>query len=187
MLKPPVTETVDEIMSLYCSLPQRPSIEEVEAALIVAKTADTELELKIRSLDKMERAEGVPKELFYVATEVRRNVALLQCYEQKREAAHVVEIEKRMRVFDRLIQRASVLVTGSSVEEDLTDAATAAADERLVLSGLEFGIEKKTNKTSVVAEISGSKIDPKEFLRSSSLKGVASFKGYTIPGLFLSN
>ncbi|RRT74515.1 hypothetical protein GW17_00051493 [Ensete ventricosum] len=109
-------EAVEEIMRVYRSLPPRPSIEEVEAAMAVIKSADSEEETRIEELGKMQKPADVPDELFYVLQEVRKNLVLLQAQEQRREAMYVVELDKRFQVFDELVQRASKLVSSEEGE-----------------------------------------------------------------------
>ncbi|URD97758.1 hypothetical protein MUK42_29887 [Musa troglodytarum] len=108
---PGVVEAVEEIMRIYRSLPPRPSIDEVEAAIAVIRTADSEEEARIGETGKIQKPPDVPEELFLVLQEVRKNLILLQGQEQRREAMTVVELDKRFQVFDELIQRASKLVS----------------------------------------------------------------------------
>ncbi|THU73211.1 hypothetical protein C4D60_Mb04t20420 [Musa balbisiana] len=108
---PGVVEAVEEIMRIYRSLPPRPSIVEVEAAMAVIRTADSEEEARIGEIGKIQKPPDVPEELFLVLQEVRKNLILLQGQEQRREAMTVVELDKRFQVFDELIQRASELVS----------------------------------------------------------------------------
>ncbi|KAG8084756.1 hypothetical protein GUJ93_ZPchr0010g8111 [Zizania palustris] len=49
-----------------------------------------------------------PRELLVVLREARRNSVRLRALQQREEAAHVVEIERRFKVFDDLIQRRAV-------------------------------------------------------------------------------
>ncbi|CAL9757483.1 unnamed protein product [Musa acuminata subsp. burmannicoides] len=115
--KPPgVLEAVEEIMRVYRSLPPRPSIEEVVAAVAVIRSADNEEEMRIEEIGKMQKPPDVPDELFYVLQEVRKNLVLLQAQEQRREAMYVVELDKRFQVFDELVQRASKLVSSEEGE-----------------------------------------------------------------------
>ncbi|BFG31072.1 hypothetical protein CerSpe_173460 [Prunus speciosa] len=107
-------ETVEEIMKLYKSLPPRPSIEEVEAAQSVLKTVNSEEEKKLEEISKQEKPENVPEELFSVFQEVKKTMVLFQSQDQRKEAAHVVEMEGLFQTFDDLIQTASGLVSGDT-------------------------------------------------------------------------
>ncbi|CAL9028980.1 unnamed protein product [Prunus brigantina] len=107
-------ETVEEIMKLYKSLPPRPSIEEVEAAQSVLKTVNSEEEKKLEEISKQEKPENVPEELFSVLQEVKKTMVLFQSHDQRKEAAHVVEMEGLFQTFDDLIQTVSGLVSGDT-------------------------------------------------------------------------
>lgn len=111
-----VIEAVEEIMMTYRSLPPRPSIEEVEAAMAVIGTADSEQELRVGEIAKMQRPPDVPQKLFSLLQEVKRNLALLQGQQQRSEALALVELDKRLQVFDDLIQRVSKAVSGEVAE-----------------------------------------------------------------------
>lgn len=112
-----VIEALEEIMMAYRSLPPRPSIEEVEAAMAVIGTADSEQELRVGEIAKMQRPPDVPQKIFSLLQEVKRNLALLQGQQQRREAMALVELDKRLQVFDELIQRVSKAVSGEEAEE----------------------------------------------------------------------
>jgi hypothetical protein len=109
-MKPAVANLIDELASLYRSLPPRPAIEEVEAAISVIDSSKSEEEARLRELDKMERISEVPEELFFVFKEAKKNWISLMAYEQIKEAVHVLNLDKRLQVFDELIQRASKTV-----------------------------------------------------------------------------
>ncbi|PRQ18725.1 putative leucine-rich repeat domain, L domain-containing protein [Rosa chinensis] len=115
---PAFIETVEEIMKIYKSLPPRPSIEEVEAAMSVLKTVDTEEEQRLEEISKQVVPKDVPEELFTVLQQVRRTMVLFQSHEQRREASEVVEFDKMFQTFDGLIQRTSALVSGDTQEEN---------------------------------------------------------------------
>ncbi|XP_042452063.1 plant intracellular Ras-group-related LRR protein 5-like isoform X2 [Zingiber officinale] len=113
-----VIEAVEEIMMAYRSLPPRPSIEEVEAAIAVIRTADSEQELRVWEIAKTQRPPDVPQKLFSLLQEVKRNLALLQSQQHRREAMALVELDKSLQVFDELIQRVSKTVSGEETEEE---------------------------------------------------------------------
>lgn len=116
---PAYAETVEEIMKSYKSLPPRPSIEEVEAAVSVVETVNYEEQERLEEISKQVAPPDVPPELFSVLQQVRKSMALLTSHEQKKEAAHLLELDKIFQTFDDLIQRASELVSGeTSVEEE---------------------------------------------------------------------
>ncbi|KAH7578650.1 hypothetical protein ACOSP7_000003 [Xanthoceras sorbifolium] len=114
---PAFVDTVQEIMSLYKSLPPRPSIEEVEAAMSVLKTVDAEEQIKLEEISKMERPQGVPEELFCLLQQFKKTMVLFQIHEQRKEALHLIEAEKMFETFGGLIQRAPGLVSGDTQME----------------------------------------------------------------------
>lgn len=111
---PAFVETIEQIMTIYRSLPPRPSIEEVEAAMSVLKTVNSEEEIKLDEISKQQSSQDVPEELFSVYQQVRRAMVLFQSHEQKKEALHLVELDNKFQTFDDLIQRASGLVSGDT-------------------------------------------------------------------------
>lgn len=126
-MTPATADVVEELTRLYRELPPRPAVEDVEAAAAVLASADAEEEARLAEIAREEAAararapaQGVPAELFDVLWEARRNSVRLRALQQRKEAAHVVELERRFRLFDDLIQRASQVVSpgggdGSSV------------------------------------------------------------------------
>jgi len=113
-MTPATAEVVEELTRLYRELPPRPAVEEVEAAAAVLASADAEEEARLAEVDgeAAARARGsVPAELLDVLWEARRNAVRLRALQQRKEAAHVVELERRFKVFDDLIRRASRVVS----------------------------------------------------------------------------
>jgi hypothetical protein len=113
---PATTEAVEELTRLYRELPPRPAVEEVEAAAAVLASADAEEEARLAEIAAEEAAAargrpGVPAELLDVLREARRNAVGLRALQQRKEAAYVVELERRFKAFDDLIQRASRVVS----------------------------------------------------------------------------
>ncbi|XP_027080246.1 uncharacterized protein [Coffea arabica] len=114
---PTYVETVEEIMKSYKSLPPRPSIEEVEAAMSVVKTVNYEEQERLEEISKEVAPQDVPPELFSVLQEVRKSKVLFRSHEQMKEAVHLVELDKIFQTFDELIQRASELVSAKTSPE----------------------------------------------------------------------
>lgn len=117
-MTPATADAVEELTRLYRELPPRPAVEEVEAAAAVLASADAEEEARLAEIAREEAAararapaQGVPAELFDVLWEARRNSVRLRALQQRKEAAHVVELERRFKLFDDLIQRASWVVS----------------------------------------------------------------------------
>ncbi|KAG1362062.1 plant intracellular Ras-group-related LRR protein 5 [Cocos nucifera] len=131
-IPPAVVEAVEEIVRVYRSLPPRPSIEEVEAAMAVIKSSTAAEELRIEEVGRVERPPDVPEELFLVLQEVKKSLVQLQSHEQRREALYVVELDKRLQVFDELIQRASKLVSSEESDGGAEDEGKKASFDVVV-------------------------------------------------------
>lgn len=129
-----VVETVEEIMRIFKSLPPRPTIEEVEAAATVIKSVNADEETRLAEIDRRQAPTEIPRELFGVLQEVRRNEVRVRSFEQKREALHVVEVDRMFQIFDDLIQRASDIVSGHGDPGPRVAAISAAPikDESVV-------------------------------------------------------
>ncbi|KAK1261818.1 hypothetical protein QJS04_geneDACA008791 [Acorus gramineus] len=151
-----MAEAVDEIMRVYRSLPPRPTIEEVEAAMSVIQTAEAEEKLMLEEVSRLKKPQGLPEELFFVLQEVKRNMGLLQGYEQRRDAVHVLDLDRRFHVFDELIQRASKLVPGGGGggggegESQLRNSQGG-----LVVTGGDGGVDVGLAKGENVEKLSG--------------------------------
>ncbi|KAL8168304.1 hypothetical protein V2J09_009803 [Rumex salicifolius] len=109
-----VDEAVAEIMRISRSLPQRPEIEEVEAAKTLIRNVEKEDQLRLEAIAMQPKGAEVSEELFFVLQEMHRNLILFQSKGQKEEATKLLELEKIHCVFDELIQRASQCVSSPS-------------------------------------------------------------------------
>ncbi|KAF4354907.1 hypothetical protein CsatB_004504 [Cannabis sativa] len=172
-----VVETVEEIMMTYKSLPPRPTIEEVEAAMSVIKTVNTEEQLKLEEISKQEPPKNVPQDLFVVLQEVRKTVVLFHSYEQRREAVHVVEVDSKFQIFDDLIQRASGLVSGDTqmkkpakFSEPVEKPAKILRDAVISDASLVTTATATAKKKNREVEMKSEKIVPLGLERSSSAK-----------------
>ncbi|XP_061361450.1 plant intracellular Ras-group-related LRR protein 5-like [Gastrolobium bilobum] len=110
-------DTVQEITRIYSSLPPRPSIEEVEAATSTLDTVNNEEQTKLNEISMQEPPHDVPEDLFSVLQELKKTMVLFQSHEQRREALHLLQLEKMFQTFGDLIQRASELVSGDTQKE----------------------------------------------------------------------
>ncbi|KAE9607388.1 hypothetical protein Lal_00026766 [Lupinus albus] len=106
--------TVQEFTSIYSSLPPRPSIQEVEAATCIVDTVNNEEQTKLQELSMQKPPHDVPHNLFSVLQQLKKTLVMFQCYEQRKEALHVVQLEKMFHTFGDLIQKASELVSGDT-------------------------------------------------------------------------
>ncbi|KAK2969522.1 hypothetical protein RJ640_029815 [Escallonia rubra] len=104
-------------MELYKSLPPRPAIEEVEAALSVMKSVSTEEQLRLEEISNRVAPQDVPAELFSVLQQVQKARVAFQSHEQRKEATHLIELDKIYQTFDELIQRASSFVSGGREDQ----------------------------------------------------------------------
>ncbi|XP_038886981.1 plant intracellular Ras-group-related LRR protein 5-like [Benincasa hispida] len=105
-------DTVNELTTIFRSLPARPSIEEVEAAVAILNTVQNDEDFKLEELSKQEVPDNVPEELFFILQQMRKTMVLFESHEQRREAIRLIELDKMLRSFDELIRRASDLVSG---------------------------------------------------------------------------
>ncbi|CAH1453414.1 unnamed protein product [Lactuca virosa] len=108
------TETIQEIMATYKSLPPRPAIEELEAAISVIKTVNTEEKQKLDQISIQICPQDVSPQLFSVLQEIRQTMVLFQSQEQRKEALHILNVDQTYQTFDELIQKASKCVLGDT-------------------------------------------------------------------------
>ncbi|KAF3776986.1 Plant intracellular Ras-group-related LRR protein 4 [Nymphaea thermarum] len=105
---------VEEIMRIHRSLPVRPGLDEVEAAMAVVRNVDKEEQMRLEAISKQRKGQEVPEELFFVLQEMQRNLVFLQSKQQKREALAVLDLERSHILFDDLVQRASRCLPNSA-------------------------------------------------------------------------
>ncbi|GMN30665.1 hypothetical protein TIFTF001_002894 [Ficus carica] len=170
-----VVDTVEEIMRTYKSLPPRPTIEEVEAATTVVKSVEADQQDKLDEISRQPVPKDVPPELFSILQQVRKNVVLLQSYEQKQEAVHVVELDRMFQIFDDLIQRASGIVSGDNQPQKRANSAAAPVAEPVekvasVIIADESLVAKRTNDYGVGEVQKPERNGAKALERSSSAK-----------------
>jgi len=176
---PATAGAVEELTRLYRELPPRPAVEEVEAAAAVLASAAAEEEARLAEIAREEalaraRARGgAPPELLDVLWEARRSSVRLRALQQRKEAAHVLELERRFRLFDDLIQRASRLLSPGGGAGARSGTGGAAVDHDEVV---EVDATRNTELDAAPAEIGrGSKgglgLEPKSV---SSLRRAAS-------------
>lgn len=100
-------ETVAEIMRIHRSLPARPGMEEVEAAMTVVENAEREEATRLETVAKQSKSSTVPEELFTVLQEMQKSMVCYVCKEKKRDATKLIDLENLHALFDDLIQKAS--------------------------------------------------------------------------------
>lgn len=139
-MSPAYTEAVEEIMTIYRSLPPRPTIEELEAAISLVKAVDSEEKLKLDQLSSQVPPQDVPSEIFSVLQQVKKTMVLFQSHEQSKEALELVEVDKFYQKFDELIQTASGLVSGgvqvelgNNLEDPVEKNEEVVTDESVIM------------------------------------------------------
>lgn len=157
MANPSVLEAVEEIMRIYRSLPPRPSIEEVDGAVAVIKSVDAEEEARMREIGRIQKPPDVPDELFLVLQEARKNQALLQCREQRRDAMAVVDLDRRFHVFDELVQRASKVVSPEDGGE------SGGAEEVGFKAGFDVAVPRFGRSSSLIGKEKDGKLGDSDF------------------------
>lgn len=142
-LPSPFIDTVNELTRIFRSLPARPSIEEIEAAVAILNTVQNDEDFKLGEISKQQVPENVPEELFSILQQMRKTMVLFESHEQRREAIRLIELDKILRTFDELIQRASDLVSGGSKDQrplNLGDPVEKIAKETVISDQI---LEKK--------------------------------------------
>ncbi|KAK7346831.1 hypothetical protein VNO80_21354 [Phaseolus coccineus] len=112
-------DTVEEITTIYRSLPPRPSIEEVEAATSTVDTLNNEEQTKLHEISIQQPPHDVPADLFSVLQQLKKTMVLFHTHQHRREALQLLELEKMFQTFGDLIQRASELVSGDTQKQKL--------------------------------------------------------------------
>ncbi|XP_068649946.1 plant intracellular Ras-group-related LRR protein 5-like isoform X2 [Aristolochia californica] len=165
---PGVVEMVDEIMKIMRSLPPRPTIDDVDAAISVVKTVNSEEQARLDEISKEQKPPDVTEELFGILQEVRKSMVVLQVKEQRKEALYVIELDKSLQAFDELIQRVSKLVSGDTQneKEDGYGVSVITSERKSYITDESF-LKKNIEETREADA-------PKGLLRSSSLKACLS-------------
>ncbi|CAH2076654.1 unnamed protein product [Thlaspi arvense] len=107
-------QVVEEIMRIHRSLPPRPGIDEVEAAMSLIQNVEKEDQACLEAIAKQRKSSEVPGELFTVLQEMKKGLVRFRSKEQKREAEKLLDLEAVHTLFDDFIQRASNCVASPS-------------------------------------------------------------------------
>lgn len=184
---PAYAEAVGEITKIYKSLPPRPSIEEVEAAISVVKSVDAEEEMRLEEISKQVAPQDTPPELFTVLQQLRKAKVLFQSLEQRREALFLIELDKRFQGFDQLIRSASEWVSGVDPVVIGSDfSGEIDIDESVIITQNEDGLKGLVRSSSSKAlALSSSGLDYSLFLFLVFILGeFGVVKTYFILGFF---
>ncbi|KAL8134134.1 hypothetical protein AgCh_009270 [Apium graveolens] len=144
-------EVVAEITRIHKSLPQRPGIEEVEAATTLIRNVEADDESRFDAIAKQTKSPDVPDELFLILQEMQKNLVIFRSKEQRRDAVRLLDLENFHQAFDDMIQRASSCVASpmrSNSTSGLYDSSLNVANTgvKTVSSGLFY--EKDAVKAS---------------------------------------
>ncbi|XP_071730591.1 uncharacterized protein [Rutidosis leptorrhynchoides] len=142
------TETIQEIMKTYKSLPPRPTIEELEAAISVIKTVNFEEKQKLDEITSQICPQDIPPELFSILKEVRQTIILFQSQEQRKEALQIVDFDQIYQTFDDLILKASKCVSGDTQldKDDNLKHPVLISEKQAVITDESLLISKKIDK-----------------------------------------
>ncbi|KAK1430706.1 hypothetical protein QVD17_13646 [Tagetes erecta] len=159
------SKTIQEIMETYKSLPPRPTIEEVEAAISVIKTVNIEEKQKLDQISTQICPNDIPPELFSILQKVRQTMVLFQSQEQRKEAMHIVDFDQIYQTFDELIQKASKCVSGDTQldKDDDLKYPVGNLEKEVVISDESLFNSKKIKKVESF----------KGLVKSSSLKATS--------------
>ncbi|XP_060179861.1 plant intracellular Ras-group-related LRR protein 5-like [Lycium barbarum] len=154
MTSPACAKIIDEITRIYKSLPPRPSILQLEAAISVIKSVETEEQIELDEIsNELPPENNVPTELYSLLQQVRKAMVSFQSQEKKKEAVQLIELDKIYQNFDGLIQKATELISEGTKVEKIN-----SFEDQVAETGRKDVISDETLKTSV----SSSEIKHKE-------------------------
>jgi hypothetical protein len=139
--------TIQEITQIYSSLPPRPSIEEIEAATSTLDTLNNLEQTKLQDISTQKPPQDVPDDLFYVLQQLKKTMVLFQSHQQRKEAIHLLQLDKMFQTFGDLIQRASELVspdedTNTNTKKKKLPTLEAVEEEEELKKSEDFEDEK---------------------------------------------
>jgi hypothetical protein len=139
--------TIQEITQIYSSLPPRPSIEEIEAATSTLDTLNNLDQTKLQEISTQKPPQDVPDDLFYVLQQLKKTMVLFQSHQQRKEAIHLLQLDKMFQTFGDLIQRASELVspdedTNTNTKKKKLPTLEAVEEEEELQKSEDFEDEK---------------------------------------------
>ncbi|KAI3692058.1 hypothetical protein L6452_31867 [Arctium lappa] len=166
-------ETIQEIMTTYKSLPPRPTIEDLEAAISVIKTLNTEEKQKLDEINTQICPPDVPQNLFSILQKVRQTMVLFQTQEQRKEPLQIVDFDQIHQTFDELILKASNCVSGDTQldQEDDFKYPVANFEKKGVISDESLLVSQKIKKVESF----------KGLVKSSSTKTINFISGVEEP------
>ncbi|KAM1073039.1 hypothetical protein ACFX2B_017963 [Malus domestica] len=123
-----VDQVVQEIMRIHRSLPPRPAVDEVEAAVTLVRNVEMAEQVRLDAIARQTKSLQVPEELFMVLQEMQRKLVYFNSKEEMREAHKLLDLENLHNLFDDLIQRASTCVSSPNSTSSSSAAAMAAVN-----------------------------------------------------------
>ncbi|KVI02996.1 plant intracellular Ras-group-related LRR protein 4-like [Cynara cardunculus var. scolymus] len=176
-------EVVEEIMRIHRSLPPRPVIDDVEAAVILIRNADNEEQSRIESIARQKKRKHISEELFNVLVEMQKHLVHFQSKEQKREAVKLLDLENYHQLFDEMIQRASKCCAPSNNNSTQSVASSSSSSSPLT-NPPSSSVSVSTTSTSSLSFDKEPVKSPQFFTRDDSYveKSKSSFHGGAIGG-----
>ncbi|KAK1267418.1 hypothetical protein QJS04_geneDACA014500 [Acorus gramineus] len=163
---------VEEIARVHRSLPSRPGIDEIEAALSLVHDMDQEEHSRLESLSKQNKGFDVPEELFFVLQQMQKSLLVYQNKEQRREPLKLLDLENVHKLFDELVLRASKCLP------NLTNSVTASASAASAsLSVPDSSDIVSTTISLVTSSVSGEGNQKLSLIKLASLIEVSAKKG----------
>ncbi|KAJ8538711.1 hypothetical protein K7X08_030007 [Anisodus acutangulus] len=159
MSSPACAKVIEEITRIYKSLPPRPSIVQIEAAISVIKSIETEEQIQLDEISKKVPPENnAPTELYSLLQQVRKAMVMFQSQEQKKEAVQLIELDKTYQDFDMFIQKATELISDvtpmeivSSFEDQVGEIVRKdVINDETLKKGLVTSCEKTTVSSSEI-------------------------------------
>ncbi|PQQ15283.1 plant intracellular Ras-group-related LRR protein 4 [Prunus yedoensis var. nudiflora] len=127
-----VDQVVEEIMRIHRSLPARPGVDEVEAAVALVQNVEKEDQARLDAIARQTKTLQVPEELFMVLQEMQRSLVYFHSKEQKREALKLLDLENLHNLFDDFIQRASTCVASPNSTSSAKKTTTMISNSNSV-------------------------------------------------------
>lgn len=163
----PIDEVVSEITRIHKSLPERPGIEEIEAAKSLILNVQADDQSRFEAIAKQPRNPQVPDELFLILQEMQKNSVIFRSKEQRRDAVRLLDLENAHQLFDEMIQRAS-LCLNSPMGSSLVSGDSVSTSSLSNLGTFEGNSSTTTGSSSLFYEIEGLKGSSEMFTRDDS-------------------
>ncbi|KAK1384532.1 plant intracellular Ras-group-related LRR protein 4-like [Heracleum sosnowskyi] len=158
-----IDEVVSEITRIHKSLPERPGIEEIEAAKSLILNVEADDKSRFEAIGRQIKNPQVPDELFLIFQEMQKNLVIFRSKEQKREAIKLLDLENFHQVFDEMIQRASSCLNAPMGSNDSVSSSSLSN-----LGTFEGTSSTTTGSSSLFYERDAVKVSTELFTRDDS-------------------